>query len=113
MSSVPVASGELSRTISSRSLPAAAFSAREPLRAAGAGFGGQITPSQERSRHLKSGALGLRLVARLSHIRPSHFGQLGVSSPAVAASESLDTVRTGASASTSAAAEVWATGAGT
>jgi hypothetical protein len=39
--------------------------------------GGQITPSQLRSLHLKSGALGLRLFSRLSHIGPWHFGQTG------------------------------------
>ena len=38
---------------------------------------GQITPSHDRSRHLKSGAFGLRFVSRLSHMRPPHFGQLG------------------------------------
>src|SRR5688572_20688946 len=43
-------------------------------------FGGQTTPSQERSRHLKSGARGFRLVARLSHMRPPQTGQLGVES---------------------------------
>jgi hypothetical protein len=39
--------------------------------------GGQITPSQLRSLHLKSGAFGLRLPSRLSHIAPPHFGQSG------------------------------------
>jgi hypothetical protein len=39
--------------------------------------GGQITPSQLRSLHLKSGAFGLRFPSRLSHIAPPHFGQLG------------------------------------
>ncbi len=43
--------------------------------------GGQITPSQLRSLHLKSGAFGLRFPSRLSHIAPPHFGQLGT--PAV------------------------------
>jgi hypothetical protein len=32
--------------------------------------GGQITPSQPRSLHLKSGAFGLRLFSRLSHTGP-------------------------------------------
>src|SRR5688572_12745218 len=41
---------------------------------------GQITPSHERSRHLKSGARGLRFVRRLSHIRPPHFGHCSSSS---------------------------------
>src|SRR6478609_8963658 len=40
---------------------------------------GQITPSQERLRHLKSGAFGLRFESRLSHTRPPHFGQVGSS----------------------------------
>ena len=39
--------------------------------------GGQITPSQPRSLHLKSGAFGLRLPSRLSHIGPWHLGQVG------------------------------------
>jgi hypothetical protein len=39
--------------------------------------GGQITPSHPRSLHLKSGAFGLRLPSRLSHISPPHFGQSG------------------------------------
>ncbi len=39
--------------------------------------GGQTTPSHPASLHLKSGALGLRLPTRLSHIAPSHFGQSG------------------------------------
>ena len=39
--------------------------------------GGQITPSHSRSLHLKSGAFGLRLPSRLSHIGPSHRGQVG------------------------------------
>src|SRR3954469_2489582 len=42
-------------------------------------FGGQITPSHERSRHLKSGARGFRLVRRLSHILPPHFGHVSSS----------------------------------
>ena len=41
--------------------------------------GGQMTPSQLLSRHLKSGARGLRLDSRLSHISPPHLGQMGVS----------------------------------
>ena len=32
--------------------------------------GGQMTPSHSRSLHLKSGAFGLRLPSRLSHIGP-------------------------------------------
>lgn len=36
-----------------------------------------MMPSQDESRHLKSGARGLRLEARLSHISPWHFGHLG------------------------------------
>ena len=39
--------------------------------------GGQITPSQLRSLHLKSGAFGFRFPSRLSHIAPPHLGQLG------------------------------------
>ena len=39
--------------------------------------GGQITPSQLRSLHLKSGALGFRFPSRLSHIAPPHLGQSG------------------------------------
>ena len=38
---------------------------------------GQITPSHSLSLHLKSGAFGLRLPTRLSHIAPSHVGQDG------------------------------------
>jgi hypothetical protein len=39
--------------------------------------GGQMTPSQLLSRHLKSGALGFRFPSRLSHMAPPHLGQLG------------------------------------
>src|SRR5690242_7677055 len=52
---------------------------------------GQIAPSQERLRHLKSGALGLRFEIRLSHMRPPHFGQVGsslASGPVAAGSSS-------------------------
>lgn len=42
--------------------------------------GGQMTPSHPLSRHLKSGARGLRLDSRLSHISPPHLGQAGVAS---------------------------------
>jgi hypothetical protein len=45
--------------------------------AAIASRGGQITPSHSRFLHLKSGALGLRLPTRLSHISPWHFGHVG------------------------------------
>src|SRR2546430_14726889 len=79
MSSLPLPSGELSSTgciDPSASPPALALGTPAPDPA---GRGGQMTPSQERSRHLKSGALGLRLVARLSHILPPHFGHEGVS----------------------------------
>ena len=39
--------------------------------------GGQITPSQPAFLHLKSGARGLRLFSRLSHMSPPHLGQAG------------------------------------
>src|SRR5216117_2126128 len=71
----------IARCRSSKPLPAAchpvsvrrhvllgALSVSSPL-------GGHITPSQFSSLHLKSGAFGLRFLARLSHIGPSHFGQ--------------------------------------
>ena len=65
-----------------RGMPsAAAAGAPEPAVGAAAGLasrGGQITPSHSRSLHLKSGAFGLRLPTRLSHMSPEHFGQLGV-----------------------------------
>jgi hypothetical protein len=58
--------------------PAAPALAAADADAAGrASRGGQITPSHSRSLHLKSGALGLRLPARLSHIGPWHLGQSG------------------------------------
>jgi len=44
---------------------------------ADAARGGQITPPQVVSLHLKSGAFGFRFPSRLSHIGPSHLGQLG------------------------------------
>lgn len=50
--------------------------------------GGQITPAHDLSLHLKSGARGFRLPARLSHISPPHLGQ-GGASPTGAVSFSL------------------------
>ena len=44
--------------------------------------GGQMMPSQPSLLHLKSGAFGFRLPARLSHIWPAHFGQGGDASGA-------------------------------
>jgi hypothetical protein len=57
--------------------PADAAGAAGAPTAARPSRGGQITPSQPRSLHLKSGAFGLRLPSRLSHIGPSHLGQTG------------------------------------
>src|SRR5687768_2586764 len=68
--------------------------AREPALPS---FAGQITPSHDLSRHLKSGALGFRLVARLSHIRPPHFGQLSASTVIDGGAE--ETLSRGSSAS--------------
>src|SRR5688500_2038138 len=59
------------------SLGSAARGATTGAPAATAPRGGQITPSHPRSLHLKSGAFGLRLPSRLSHISPPHFGQSG------------------------------------
>ena len=48
-----------------------------PGAAAVAPRGGQITPPQPGSLHLKSGAFGFRFPSRLSHIGPWHLGQVG------------------------------------
>ena len=75
-----------SRTRARRAtVPAAAGAARcfpaQPDGALGAVAvaprGGQITPPQPGSLHLKSGAFGFRFPSRLSHIGPSHLGQVG------------------------------------
>ncbi|MEP7000960.1 MAG: hypothetical protein ABI969_10820, partial [bacterium] len=68
---------------------------RPPARGVGAGYGlgplrgGQMIPSQPgppRSfglfLHLKSGAFGLRLVSRSSHMGPPQIGQFGMPSAA-------------------------------
>ena len=63
-----------------------AGSSAVPVGAAGAAFasrGGHTTPSHPLSLHLKSGARGFRFEARLSHISPWHFGQVGVGASVV------------------------------
>src|SRR5262249_27616979 len=72
---------------------AAAACSRPTVATWAAPFVGQIPPSQLRLRHLKSGARGLRLESRLSHMRPPHFGQL-ISSNARTADESASAAST-------------------